>query len=60
MALIDNIFLEKIILSSSNLYVIKEDVYARGLQKNISSHFTLINYIHFVSLTLKHRQQMSW
>lgn len=59
-ALIDNIFLERIIFSSANLYAIKEDVYARGLQKNISSNFVLISYIHFVSLTLKNRQQMSW
>jgi len=59
-ALKDNIFLKKIIMSSVKLYLIKEDVYARGLHQNISSKFVLISYIHFVSLTLKHKKQMTW
>jgi len=59
-ALIDNIFLKNIIMSSAKLYLIKEDVYARGIHKNISNKFVLISYIHFVSLTLKHKQQMTW
>ncbi|WP_295164100.1 sulfurtransferase complex subunit TusB [uncultured Buchnera sp.] len=59
-ALIDNIFLKNIIFSSANLYAIKEDVYARGIHKNISSDFILISYVHFVTLTLKNKKQMSW
>jgi len=59
-ALKDNIFLKKIIMSSVKLYLIKEDVYARGIHKNISNKFILISYIHFVSLTLKHKKQMTW
>jgi len=59
-ALADNIFLKSIVLSPVKLYLIKEDVYARGIHKNISSEFVLISYIHFVSLTLKHKKQMTW
>jgi tRNA 2-thiouridine synthesizing protein B len=59
-ALIDNIFLKKITFSSENLYVIKEDVYARGIHKNISSSFILISYIDFVNLTLKNKKQIIW
>ncbi|BAB13223.1 hypothetical protein [Buchnera aphidicola str. APS (Acyrthosiphon pisum)] len=59
-ALKDNIFLKSIIMSPVKLYLIKEDVYARGIRKNISREFILINYIHFVSLTLKHKKQMTW
>lgn len=59
-ALIDNIFLESMILSPARLYILKEDVYARGIHKNISKKFVLISYIHFVSLTIKHKKQMTW
>jgi len=59
-ALIDNVFLKNIIMSSATLYLIKEDVYARGVQKNISNKFILISYTHFILLTLKHKQQMTW
>ncbi|CAL4325429.1 sulfurtransferase complex subunit TusB [Buchnera aphidicola] len=59
-ALTDNIFLKRIISSDCALYVIKEDVYARGLYNHISSHFRLIDYIYFVSLTVKNKQQMTW
>jgi tRNA 2-thiouridine synthesizing protein B len=59
-ALKDNIFLKSIILSPVRLYLIKEDVYARGIHQNISSEFILISYIHFVSLTFKHKKQMTW
>ncbi|QCI19044.1 sulfurtransferase complex subunit TusB [Buchnera aphidicola] len=59
-ALTDNIFLDSIISSSANLYLIKEDVYARGIINNISHNFILVSYIHFVSLTLKNKTQMTW
>lgn len=59
-ALIDNVFLQSIVVSSAKLYLLKEDVYARGIHENISNKFVLISYIHFVSLTLKHKQQMTW
>lgn len=56
----DNIFLKDIIKSSVKLYLIKEDVYARGIYKNISIKFSLVSYVNFVALTLKHKQQMNW
>ncbi|QIE02206.1 sulfurtransferase complex subunit TusB [Buchnera aphidicola] len=56
----NNIFLKQLIQSSVRLYLIKDDVYARGIQKNISSKFNLISYVYFVSLTLKHQKQMNW
>ncbi|QCI16751.1 sulfurtransferase complex subunit TusB [Buchnera aphidicola (Aphis craccivora)] len=59
-ALTNNFFLDSIIFSSANLYLIKDDVYARGIINNISSDFTLISYFHFVSLTLKNKTQMTW
>ncbi|QCI17328.1 sulfurtransferase complex subunit TusB [Buchnera aphidicola (Aphis helianthi)] len=59
-ALTNSVFLDVIIFSSANLYVIKEDVYARGIINNISTNFILISYIHFVSLTLKNKTQMTW
>jgi len=59
-ALKNNIFLKSIIISSVKLHLIKEDVYARGIHRNISNKFILISYIHFVSLTLKHKKQMTW
>ncbi|WP_343154191.1 sulfurtransferase complex subunit TusB [Buchnera aphidicola] len=59
-ALTNNIFLESIMFTSANLYLIKEDVYARGIINNISSDFMLISYMHFVSLTLKNKIQMTW
>ncbi|WP_261788375.1 sulfurtransferase complex subunit TusB [Buchnera aphidicola] len=60
MALVDNFFLDNIIFSSANLYIIKKDVYARGIQKNISDKFILIDYIHFVELTVKNKKQIIW
>ncbi|CAL4325811.1 Protein TusB [Buchnera aphidicola (Protaphis terricola)] len=59
-ALNNSFFLDKILYTSANLYLIKEDVYARGIINNISSDFTLISYMHFVSLTLKNKTQMIW
>ncbi|ALD15454.1 sulfur transfer complex subunit TusB [Buchnera aphidicola (Aphis glycines)] len=59
-ALTNSVFLDSIIFSSANLYLIQEDVYARGIIKNISSDFMLISYINFVSLTLKNKTQMVW
>ncbi|WP_343192113.1 sulfurtransferase complex subunit TusB [Buchnera aphidicola (Formosaphis micheliae)] len=57
---INNIFLKKILKISVNLYVLKEDVEARGLIKHVSNEFKLINYRYFVFLTEKNKQQMNW
>ncbi|QCI18481.1 sulfurtransferase complex subunit TusB [Buchnera aphidicola (Aphis nasturtii)] len=59
-ALKNSVFVDSIVFTSANLYLIKEDVNARGIINNISSDFILISYIHFVSLTLKNKTQMAW
>lgn len=45
---------------NAELYVLQEDVAARGLSAQISTRFTLVDYNGFVALTVKHRQQIAW
>ncbi|CAL4043598.1 Protein TusB [Buchnera aphidicola (Takecallis arundicolens)] len=59
-SLSDNFFLDKLIKQSKNLFVLEEDVLARGVSHYISSHFTLINYAKFVNLTEQHAKCMNW
>ncbi|HMI77072.1 MAG TPA: sulfurtransferase complex subunit TusB [Buchnera sp. (in: enterobacteria)] len=59
-ALKNNFFLKKILKSSARLYLLKEDVYARGIYENISIEFILIDYNEFVFLTEKNKKQMNW
>lgn len=59
-ALSDNYFLDKLLEHSKNLFVLEEDVLARGVSHYISSHFTLINYAQFVTLTEKHAKCINW
>lgn len=42
------------------LYVLRNDVEARGLIEQISDNFSLISYNQFVQLTVKHPQQLAW
>ncbi|QCI23486.1 sulfurtransferase complex subunit TusB [Buchnera aphidicola] len=56
----DNIFLKKLLSIPIVLYAIKQDVYARGIQKIISYKVNVIDYVQFVYLTKKHKKQMSW
>jgi len=42
------------------LYVLQEDVDARGLSAQISDSVTPVSYNEFVALTVKHSQQMTW
>ncbi|MXP51287.1 sulfurtransferase complex subunit TusB [Pantoea sp. SoEX] len=42
------------------IYVLRDDLIARGLLKQISSKVYLMNYNGFVKLTEKHKQQMIW
>ncbi|CAL4325358.1 Protein TusB [Buchnera aphidicola (Eriosoma grossulariae)] len=55
-----NIFLKKINLNSVMLYVLKEDIIARGLSVYISSQFSIIDYNYFVNLTVKNHKQITW
>ncbi|HXK00416.1 MAG TPA: sulfurtransferase complex subunit TusB [Buchnera sp. (in: enterobacteria)] len=56
----NNCFLRKLLDSSANLYVLKEDIEARGLCNKITTEFVVIDYQKFVFLTEKHKQQMNW
>ncbi|NHB89269.1 sulfurtransferase complex subunit TusB [Photorhabdus tasmaniensis] len=42
------------------LYVLKEDIEARGLAGRISDKVQVIDYTDFVNLTVKHHQQFAW
>lgn len=55
-----NYFLRDLLNSSANLYVLKEDLAARGLCKKIATGFMMIDYQKFVFLTEKNQQQMNW
>lgn len=43
-----------------SVYVLSEDLAARGLVGQISHKITLIDYTGFVALTEKHAQQTAW
>lgn len=43
-----------------SIYVLSEDLAARGLVGQISHKITLIDYTGFVALTEKHAQQTAW
>ncbi|MHA6312876.1 sulfurtransferase complex subunit TusB [Pantoea sp. S-LA4] len=42
------------------LWVLEEDVRARGLAGQISTNVRPVDYTGFVALTVKHPQQMTW
>ncbi|MGE5003618.1 sulfurtransferase complex subunit TusB [Yersinia enterocolitica] len=44
----------------ASLFVLEDDVIARGLCGQISDSAMLIGYTHFADLTLKHQQQLAW
>ncbi|NDL64514.1 sulfurtransferase complex subunit TusB [Acerihabitans arboris] len=52
--------LEKLLGSPLGLYALDADIAARGLLAHFSDKITLISYTGFVSLTVKHPQQMAW
>ncbi|QKJ85355.1 sulfurtransferase complex subunit TusB [Paramixta manurensis] len=52
--------LEKLLQSPAHLYILREDVDARGLFAQISNSTTLVDYTDFVALTVKQPQQMTW
>ncbi|UDG81578.1 Protein TusB [Candidatus Profftia lariciata] len=52
--------LQKLMSISIFLYALKVDVLARGLSNKFSVNIVLIEYKHFVNLSVKHQQQLSW
>ncbi|CAL4325388.1 Protein TusB [Buchnera aphidicola (Eriosoma lanigerum)] len=57
----NNIFLKKLHFPLiEKLYVLREDIIARGLSLHISSLFSVVNYNYFINLTVKHNKQINW
>jgi tRNA 2-thiouridine synthesizing protein B len=46
--------------SPAKLWVLEEDVAARGLIEQISTKVARLDYTGFVALTAKHQQQVAW
>lgn len=59
-ALSGSVMLEKLQKSPATLWVLQEDVAARGLVAQISTSVSCVNYTEFVALTAKHQQQIAW
>lgn len=53
-------FLESLKNASINVYVLEEDIKARGLGGQISDSVVRVGYTDFVRLTVKHLSQMTW
>lgn len=52
--------LEALLNAPISVFVLKEDVDARGLGAQISTRVTAVSYTDFVTLVVKHPQQMTW
>ncbi|MEQ4530100.1 MAG: sulfurtransferase complex subunit TusB [Mixta sp.] len=58
--LTDSLLLPQLLDTPARLWVLAEDVAARGLTAQISSKIAVIDYNDFVMLTVKQQQQMPW
>ena len=59
-ALADSQMLLKLSTSPATIWVLDEDVVARGLVEQISSSIARLDYNGFVALTEKHQQHVAW
>lgn len=59
-AIVNSQMLEKLSTSPATLWVLAEDVAARGLIEQISTKVARLDYTGFVALTAKHQQQVAW
>ncbi len=59
-ALTGSQMLNKLIASPATVWVLEDDVVARGLAAQISSSFARLDYTGFVALTEKHQQHVAW
>lgn len=50
----------KLQASPAALWVLEEDVVARGLVEQISTKVVRLDYTGFVAMTVKHQQQVAW
>ncbi|WP_312241380.1 sulfurtransferase complex subunit TusB [Pantoea sp.] len=59
-ALEGSAMLDRLLSAPATLWVLTEDVEARGLSVQISTRLQSLDYTGFVALTAKHQQQMTW
>lgn len=59
-ALAGSQMLIKLSASPATLWVLEEDVAARGLIEQISTKVARLDYTGFVAMTAKHPQQVAW
>lgn len=55
-----NRFLEMLTRAPISVYVLEEDINARGFSAQISTSVISVDYTGFVRLTIKHAGQMAW
>ncbi|MDC9598550.1 sulfurtransferase complex subunit TusB [Xenorhabdus anantnagensis] len=56
----DNRYLTELARTGAGIYILKEDLEARGLFEQVSDRVMVIDYNGFVSLTVKHQQNFVW
>ncbi|WP_337026464.1 sulfurtransferase complex subunit TusB [Pantoea eucrina] len=59
-ALQGSTMLARLSAAPATLWVLEEDVVARGLYAQISTSVARLDYTGFVALTIKHQQQVAW
>jgi len=53
-------FAEMLLTSPATIYVLEDDLLARGLTEQISANIRKVGYNGFVELTVRHPQQLAW
>ena len=53
-------YLESLLNAPITVYVLEDDIRARGLSAQISGSVVRVGYTDFVRLTVKHSAQMAW
>lgn len=53
-------YIESLLAAPITVYVLEEDIHARGLAAQISGNVVRVGYTDFVRLTVKHSAQMAW
>ena len=59
-AIAEGRFLEILQSASISIYVLQEDIEARGLTGQIADSVIRVSYTEFVRLTVKHAGQLAW
>ncbi|MGF1874315.1 sulfurtransferase complex subunit TusB [Photobacterium frigidiphilum] len=56
----ENILSKTIKVSGVKIYLLKEDLLARGIENKVDEYFEVVDYSGFVSLSIQHEAQMKW